>query len=99
MIAEIWIAIIGAIAAMGAAGLANRGRQHAKATRAQVENSHTENFREETDTRHLEIMDMLRLFQSNQIGIQSDIRGIRKDLGRHTDQIRDLEKTQPRRRK
>lgn len=53
MMTELLVAIVGAVGLVAAA-LANRGRQHAKAARAQVENSHSTNFREEFDRRHEE---------------------------------------------
>lgn len=96
MTPEIWIAIIAAVAALASAGIANRGRQHSKAARVQVENSHTSNLREESDDRHIEIMAAISDVKQDQAGMKSDIRGIRRDLGRHSDQLRDLERTQPR---
>ncbi|MDF2555228.1 MAG: hypothetical protein K0R60_1123 [Microbacterium sp.] len=50
---EVLVALVGAVGIIGAA-LANRGRQHAKAARDQVENSHATNFRDEFDRRHEE---------------------------------------------
>lgn len=96
MTPEIWIALIAAGAAVVSAAIANRGRQHSKAARAQVENSHPTNLREESDDRHAEIMQSLQEVKVDQAGMKSDIRGIRRDIGRHADQLRDLEKTQPR---
>ncbi|WP_157156266.1 DUF2746 domain-containing protein [Diaminobutyricimonas sp. LJ205] len=49
---EIIVATIAALGGVTAAFIANRGRQHAKAARAQVENSHSTNLREEADERH-----------------------------------------------
>jgi hypothetical protein len=51
---NVLIAIIAGVPALTAALLANRGRQHAKAARAQVQNSHNTNLREELDERHNE---------------------------------------------
>lgn len=96
MTPEIWIALIAAGASVVAAMIANRGRQHSKAARTQVENSHTSNLREESDDRHAEIMGAIQEVKTDQAGMKSDIRGIRRDIGRHSDQLRDLEKTQPR---
>ena len=50
---EVLVALVGAVGLVGAA-LANRGRQHAKAAREQVQNSHGPNLREELDERHAE---------------------------------------------
>lgn len=51
---ELLVAIIGASGLIGVALISNRGRQHAKAAREQVENSHQTNLRDELDTRHEE---------------------------------------------
>lgn len=78
MDSTIVVATIGAIAAVISTFLANRGRQHAKAARTQVENNHSTNLREEGDERHAQNTTTLE-------AIQSDIRGIRRDVGRLTD--------------
>lgn len=92
---EILVAIIGGAGLVGVALISNRTRQHAKATRAQVENDHTTNLREEADQRHHELLAELR-------GVKADVRGLRRDIGRHTDSLThhekrldDLERTQP----
>lgn len=48
------VAIIAAVPAVLAIIVSNRGRQHAKAAREQVENNHSTNMREEFDERHYE---------------------------------------------
>lgn len=92
MTPEIWIALIAAGASIVAAGIANRGRQHSKAARVQVENSHTTNLRDEQDGRHGEILAALEEVKSDVSGMKSDVRGIRRDIGRHSDELRDLRK-------
>lgn len=82
---EILVAIVGTAGLILVALIGNRARQHAKATRDQVENSHTTNLREEADDRHRELVRRLE-------GVASDVRGIRRDLGRHTDHLTDHEK-------
>ncbi|WP_157001419.1 DUF2746 domain-containing protein [Agromyces laixinhei] len=49
---EILVAIVGAAGIVLVALISNRGRQHAKAARDQVQNSHSTNLREEMDERH-----------------------------------------------
>lgn len=52
---EVLVALIGGVALVVVAAISNRTRQHAKATREQVQNSHSTNLREELDERHGEI--------------------------------------------
>lgn len=92
---EILVAIIGAAGLVAVAIIANRTRQHAKAARDQVENDHATNLRVEGDERYHETIRRLE-------GIAADIRGLRKDLGRHDDHLArheerldQLERTQP----
>jgi hypothetical protein len=72
--------------------LLNRTRQHARATRDQVENSHTTNLREESDRRHSENTTRLVNLQVN----VAHILGILTDHGDqiidHTIKIADLDK-------
>jgi Flp pilus assembly protein TadB len=49
---EVLVATVNAAALLAVALVANRTRQHAKAARAQVQNSHNTNLREELDERH-----------------------------------------------
>lgn len=54
---DVWIALISTlglivVAVIGNGLLANRSRQHAKAAREQVENSHDTNLRDDIDTKH-----------------------------------------------
>lgn len=105
-----WLTFFGGIIVAGLgliAALANRTRQHAKASRNQVENDHSTNLREEQDTRHRESMAAIRELRTHVDrrfdATGSDIRGLRRDIGRLTDsdehleeRIRDLENTQPR---
>lgn len=81
--------------------------------RYQVANDHTTNLREEGDERHQENTKLLNavLTRVDELaeritGVKSDIRGIRRDVGRladadrtHEDRIHELEKTHPPRRK
>ena len=74
-----------------------------KATRYQVENNHSTNFREESDERHDETVTLLRnviatqKLQSNDIGgIREELRALRTDDHDQRDRIHELEKTQPR---
>lgn len=104
-----WLAFFGVVftALLGFIGvMANRTRQHARAARVQVENSHTTNLREEQDVRHIESMsaiaEMRRHVDSRFDAQGADIRGLRKDVGRLADsdheleeRVRDLERTQP----
>lgn len=89
--------IIAIVAACGGVmvALLNRTRQHSKAIRDQVENDHSTNLRVEADDRHAELVHRIE-------GIASDVRGIRRDLGRHADHLGRheerldyLERTQP----
>jgi Mg2+/citrate symporter len=82
------------IALIGSAGLVlaafmsviiamlNRTRQHARATRDQVENSHTTNLREESDRRHSENTTRL-------VNLQVNVAHILGILTDHGDQIID----------
>jgi hypothetical protein len=47
-VTEVLVAFVGAVGLVAAA-LANRGRQHAKAAREQVQNSHATNLRDDID--------------------------------------------------
>lgn len=92
---EILVALVSAVGLVVVALISNRTRQHAKAARAQVENSHDTNLREEADERHKQNVELLN-------ALASDIRGLRRDIGRHTDHITrheerldELERTQP----
>lgn len=74
----ILVATIAGIPGIIAAVLANRGRQHARAARVQVENDHTTNFRDDQDKQSDQLSLGLRLL----LGAKSDIRGMRRDIGR-----------------
>ena len=102
---EIVVAVVAAVAAITSTAIANRGRQHAKAARVQVENNHSTNMREEGDERHEENKKLLNDVLDRISGVKSDIRGLRRDVGRlydadrtHEERIHELEKTQPPRR-
>lgn len=86
---DVLVAIVGAVGLLSVALVANRGRQHAKAAREQVENDHATNLRVEGDDRHTEILQRLE-------GLASDIRGVRRDIGRIDERVIELERTQPR---
>lgn len=105
---EVLVAIVGGAGFVSVALISNRGRQHAKAARVQVENNHRDadgnviNLREEGDERHTANTQLLKQLIAAQHAIQGDIRGIRRDIGRlmdadasHADRIHQLEKTQP----
>jgi hypothetical protein len=99
---EVLVAIVGGLALVVNGLVANRGRQHAKAARKQVENSHSTNLREEGDERHEENKQLLHDVLERVAGVKSDIRGLRKDVGRlydadrtHEERIHELERTKP----
>jgi hypothetical protein len=77
------VSCITGVPAILAAILANRGRQHARAARHQVENDHTTNFREDQDKQTEQLSLGLRLLLS----AKSDIRGLRRDIGRIYDRL------------
>jgi hypothetical protein len=58
--------------------------------RDEVQNSHDINFRDNVDSNHGEVVDLFRQldakFERRFDGMASDIRGVRKDIGRNTDQ-------------
>lgn len=56
---EVLVALVGAVGLVVVALISNRGRQHAKAAREQVQNSHQTNLRDELDTRHGENVEKL----------------------------------------
>lgn len=100
------VAAITGIPGVAAAVLANRGRQHARAARVQVENNHDTNLREEGDERHHENTRLLNLAIQLIMGAKKDIRGMRYDIGRiynrldaQQSAIDDLEDTQEGRKK
>ena len=81
----------------------NRNAHNVAAIRDQVVNDHTTNFREEGDERHSENSTKLDTILARQVEQGDEIKGLRKSVGRlfertdaHTDQIHDLELTQPR---
>lgn len=106
---EVLVAIIGGIGMVTTALLANRGRQHAKATREQVENHHDTNMRDEGDQRHNQNVKTLARLETVVDGLANDLRGLRRDVGRlatadqhlterttaNAERIRELEQTQP----
>lgn len=61
--------------------------------RAEVKNSHTTNFREESDERHESLTVLLRDIRSEMGEIRADVRGIRADDGRQDERIQRLEDT------
>ena len=70
-----------------------------KEVKEQVVNGHGEiNLREEADSRHDENKESLKLILEQFVGVQADIRGIRRDVGRladghetHSERILNLE--------
>lgn len=54
MTESVVVAIVTTIGLIVVAVISNRTRQHAKAARDQVQNSHSTNLRDELDTRHVE---------------------------------------------
>lgn len=68
--------------------LLNRTRQHAKATRYQVENNHKINMRDEQDTRHRQNTSRLAV-------VERRVGGVEKDIGRIADHL-GIERTTPR---
>lgn len=68
----------------------------------QVENSHDTNMREEGDDRHAQNLAILKHLVDSVDGVMSDMRGMRRDIGRladadvkHDTRIRDIEQTHP----
>lgn len=86
-IVAILVACITGIPGIVAAVLANRGRQHARAARIQVENDHTTNLRDDQDEKHAETAGQNNLLINLLMGAKSDIRGMRRDTGRLADRI------------
>lgn len=91
----IMVAAITGIPGIAAAVIANRGRRHARAARTQVENDHTTNLRDDQDKQSDQLSLGLRLLLS----AKSDIRGLRRDIGRiynrldhHEDMLDDIQK-------
>lgn len=81
----IMVAAITGIPGIAAAVLANRGRQHARATRVQVENDHSTNLRDDLDKSKVsadDANDKLSLGLRLLLSAKSDIRGLRRDIGR-----------------
>lgn len=79
------VAAITGIPGLTAAVLANRGRQHAKAARVQVENDHSTNLRDDQDSIKAgtdDANDKLSLGLRLLLSAKSDIRGLRRDIGR-----------------
>jgi uncharacterized protein YoxC len=69
-----------------------------KATRYQVENNHDTNLREEGDERHNENSDKLDAILSEIKSLRGSVSRLWQRSDKHTDQIHDLELTQPPRR-
>lgn len=98
------LALLGVVAAAFLPSLIST-RKDAAVVRDQLENSHVDNpqrvsnVRENIDSNHIEILKRLDRFETRVDrrfdGMASDIRGVRRDIGRHADAIADLEKTQP----
>jgi len=80
----------------------NRVRDDAAATRYQVENNHIDehgnpiNLREEADGRHSENSEKLDSLARNLDRVRDSVARIWERTDRHTDQIHELELTQPR---
>ena len=80
-----------------------------KATRHQVENSHSTNLRDDQDDKHAELVELVKAVigaqksQGAEIGgVREELRGVRRDvsdlrgeLGVERERIRDLEDTRP----
>lgn len=87
----------------------NHLRDDTKATRSQVENSHSTNLRDDQDDKHNELVELVQSVLGTQKsqrrdigGMREDIRGVRTDLTTlrgelvvERERIRDLEQTQP----
>jgi archaellum component FlaC len=73
--------IVSLIVAVGGVLAAIFGRQLGR-IRRQVENSHSTNLRDDIDNQHREVMGQLGRVADRLEGTASDIRGIRKDIGR-----------------
>jgi archaellum component FlaC len=73
--------VVSLIVAVGGILAAILGRQLGR-IRKQVENSHSTNLRDDMDSQHREVMGQLGRVADRLEGTASDIRGIRKDIGR-----------------
>lgn len=61
---EVLVATVTTVGLIVVAVISNRGRQHAKAARDQVQNSHNTNLRDELDSRHREnVSNLTRLMK------------------------------------
>lgn len=91
MTPEVWVAVVSTVGLVLIAIITNRTRQHAKIARTQLENNHFDadgnpiNLREEQDERFISSTSTLALLVQIVTGIQSDIRGMRRDIGRTAD--------------
>jgi hypothetical protein len=96
------VAAIGAVASMVSVILAGRANHNAKKGREQVENDHSNNFREENDERHAETLRRFTHLDKAISGTHRDVRGLREDHSDLSDRVHELEKlemTNPRPRK
>lgn len=75
-------------AATVAVALANRGRQHARSARVQVENDHPTNLREEQDERAEATAKGLNAILSSVGHLRGDIGGIRSELRSDREAVR-----------
>ncbi len=85
------VAIITMITTLITRGKLEHVKRDAAATREQVQNNHSTNFREELDERHAEVTRGQERIYRHLEGVSSDVRGIRKDIGRIDDRVHDLE--------
>jgi hypothetical protein len=88
---------ISAVAAIALPSLVSARKDVAETNRTtaivrdQVQNSHTVNLRDDQDQKHDVVVDLIsqviKIVDVKIEGVHSDIRGLRKDIGRNTDQI------------
>lgn len=68
----------------------------AHVVRDEVQNSHTVNFRDNIDNNHSTVVDAIasldRKFETRFNGFASDLRGVRRDIGRNADNTDELRK-------
>lgn len=80
-IAMLAVAILTLLGSIFTAVIANRGRQHSLAARAQVENDHKTNFRDDTDQKDAQNKRLLSQLLRGQEQIGQKLRGVEDKLG------------------
>jgi hypothetical protein len=81
-IAAISVAAVNSVGLIVVAFIANRGRQHAKAAREEVQNDHSTNMRVEMDDRHLDNVVRLQTIEDWQTEHQRQVTTKLRRIGR-----------------